>query len=361
MIIGTIYKYLKIRTEDGLIMSGWQIKGEQIVVEQDSSASRIYTSLYTKGINLVPRMLLNEQQDYGVILDDRKLSIEQERYYEVHFGLREKVKHDHAFKIKLRDTTWAMLDRFKEATLSFERAVLKNELTSQLLEDSIQACAEVLSLCEFNGMIPRTWLTNELEKLSPDYSLSVDDFAYCEVVPHRVLLRIGKLNLLEQYLKNDHNFDDADIRSFIRDYGLYDPTMSDPLLLRPSEQPDIIRKEIEMMAQTMGLEDIQKELDLISYNRQDGYLRYHQNLEKVGSIMERNGIAVDIIQNFLSTLAIVSLAATEEEYRHIWMDRFWRSLGYVARGLELPVALITLNDLATSFRQNGKLRIPANF
>ena len=65
--------------------------------------------------------------------------------------------------------------------------------------------------------------------------------------------------------------------------------------------------------------------------------------------LAQHGTPSDQAQNFTSALTIIALAVTEEEYRHIWQDRFLRSLGAVLRGLELP-ATASWRDLVATLR-----------
>jgi hypothetical protein len=239
-----------------------------------------------------------------------------------------------------------MLREFVAATQRFETAVLQRTLTPELLKSSLEACAKVLALIEFNGMLPLTWYREKLAAIfQGDEPLKVEDFYYAEVMPHRLLLRRGKLRLVRQYLRNGGHVSNQELASFIRRFGYLDPGPTDPLMKRPTEDPERVLAEVELLAKSMTVDIATAELRELRKKRLEGRARYTANLGRVARRMEERGYSVSEIRNFISALTIVSLATTEEEFRHIWQDRFWRALGAVARGLSLSVQMVSGNDI----------------
>lgn len=339
-------------------MSGWTIKGEYVTVEEDN-LNRVYSQIYVRGINQVPIVLLGDTQEYGEIVNDYTLKIQKDRYFAVHGGLRQKIIEDFAYKIRLRTVTTDVLQAFAQMVATLEGDVTQHTLTADQLDGAIQACIRAVSLVEYNGMLPLNWYQERLATiLMDDDRLKWEDFAYCEVMPHRLLLRCGKLRLLMTYFDKGGALSDDDVARFIWKFGLYDPTMTDPLELRPLETDAFVRQEIESMATITTREEAQRELQHLIQNRREGRKRYHHHLAVVAERFKQQGASVQEIRDFVSALSILSLAATEEEYRHIWMDRFWRSLGIIVRTLELPVATTSIEEVSASFRQRSAEWVP---
>src|SRR5690349_13267930 len=135
---------------------GWMLEGDHVVV-QDTFGCRVLNQLYQKSLNLLPLVFLNDSAGYGVHLDDSRLKISKDRYFAVHGTLREKIKYDLAYKIELHRITWSLLYEFARITANFEAAVVGRHLDSQHLDAALDACAKVLTLTEFNGVLPLEW------------------------------------------------------------------------------------------------------------------------------------------------------------------------------------------------------------
>lgn len=321
-----------------------EIQGEWVIVSHNWQ-TRIMVSLFQEGFNLVPRVFLNEEADYGVCDQEGILKIRKDRFFHVNGKLREGVRTNLHLKTHSRQLTWRALQEFKAATQIFENAVMRRLLTPDSLFQALDACAKVLALTEYNGCVPFEWFRDELERISTEErQLTMEDFSYCEILPHRQLLRWGKLRLLRQYFLNNYSLNEGEINRFIFEYGYLYPNWFYDLEKRSGENAESVLKEMKTMAQNIDLNGIRTELQQIYRNRLETKLRFENNLQYVTQLMVDQQATLSQIENFLSALNFLSMAMTEEEYRHIWQYRFWRSLSAVIRGLELP-ATVSKKDL----------------
>lgn len=322
-----------------------ELQGEWVVVT-NIWQTRIVTNLFQEGMNLIPRIFLNDAADFGIYDHEGCIKIKKDRFFYIQGKLREGIRTDIQLKQNVRRLTWQSLQEFKVATQTFEHAVTNRLLTPPLLNQSLDACAKVLALTEFNGSVPFEWFRDELERISTEEKrLTMEDFSYCEIVPHRQLLRWGKLRLLRQYLMQKHVLSKTEINRFIFEYSYLYPNWFYTLEKQAGEDAESVLKEMETMAQSMDIESIRSELRQIYHNRQETKLRFEKNLQYVAKLMVNQQASLSELQNFLSALNFLSLTMTEEEYRHIWQYRFWRSLAAVIRGLELP-ATVSKKDLS---------------
>lgn len=330
----------------------WVLEGDNIIAALDGPV-RIVEELYQRGFCLIPQLLLADQAEYGDRIDDSRIQISKERFFQVAIGLREKIRTDTSYKAELRRITWTLLHEFARATRRLNSAVRGGSLTPDLLVECLDAHARVLALTEFNGILPFAWYRECLTVLSGTGArLTVEDFAYSEVVPHIIQLRQGKLHLLKQYHNNCGRLTDSDIASFVRRLGCHDLPWLSPLLMRPQEQLERTREEIVAMARSTTAIEASRELARMRSNRQVAREHYEANLATAAKAMLERDDDGAKVHNFISALAILSLATTEEEVRHIWQDHFWKGLGAIMRGLELPVRVASVQDVVSSLRQH---------
>lgn len=328
----------------------WTIEGDYIVARL-SGPVQIVEELYQQGFNLVPRMFLGIDIDYGQQAEPGQLHIPKERFFHVAGGLREKVRSSPAYRAELHRLTWSLLHEFAVATRHFNGAVRSGTLTVEHLEQALQAHARVLALTEFNGLLPFAWYREQLAALdTPEGPLRVEDFAYSAVLPHIIQLRCGRLRLLQRYLTQENYLDDHAIVSFIYRLGCHDLPWLSPLFLDTATVIDQVRTSIVTLSTVTSVDDATAEVQQVQRNRKSAHERYKTCLGKVATTMLQRGADGAAVQNVIGALRVIALATTEEELRHIWQDHFWMGLGAVLRGLELPVTLVSIEELLRTFR-----------
>ncbi|MWC27628.1 hypothetical protein [Paenibacillus sp. MMS18-CY102] len=334
---------------------GWSFREDSVIVEEEYR-SRFCCELYQAGTNNVPNLFFQQNEPYGECISYRSLVIPKDRYMSVSGELRNLIKSDLAYKRELHSITWSTLKKFSKMAYALERGVKSETVTPEFLDYAVRICGETLGLCEFNGALPVTWYRSKLEEISAmgPHNIELEHFYYSEVMPHRLLVRMGKLLLLKEYFSHNGQVSGDAIEHFIRRFGLHDPEWSDPLALRQWQRKEYIVREIQTMAKQMSMEMVKFELDQLISNRIDSTIRYRQKLAQVAENMLANDRSKAEIYNFISALAVVSLATTEEEYRHIIQDHFWRSIGQIARALDLPTAVISREDLLSSFAKRRR-------
>jgi len=326
---------------------GWTIRGEHIVVQQPFG-TQLVSELYRNGLNLVPRVLLREDFDYGTALDGSRLQIEKDRYLSVSSRLREGIRSDPRFKAELHHTTWWLLGRFTRAVRGLEAAAMSSNVTPELLESTLSLGDQALALTEFNGMLPMAWYRERLHTLAgSDGALAVEDFAHSAIIPHRTLVYRAKLQLAIRCMEDPAKAH-SHAERFTRRYGYLEYSQENPLLPSPAEDTGLLLQEVQSM---IAGTDSRRELVGIRARRRASRDRYHFALAQIAATMERQGEAPEAIQNFVSSLALISLAATEEEYRHIWQARLWRTLRAIVLGLDFPLGLVSRSELLRATRR----------
>lgn len=306
--------------------------------------ARIVTELYQNGFNRVPRVILGDNKLYGELKDENHLAIQIDRYFDVNGRVREGIRSDLGFKINLRKTVWNELQAFKKATDDFNLKVSTNRLTAEHLEESFKAHIQVLTLVELNFALPYTWYQDMLNKISEDTTiLNTSDFSYCEIMPHTLIVRWAKLRLALKLLRGKGKISDEDIEFYITYYSYLDRNIHP--LEKPALKKNEIIEEIIHITERQTINEIKDEIRTISTNREKAKDTYYQNLLFITELMREKGFPQKEIQNFISALTIISLTATEEEYRHILQDKYWRALGLTLERLELPVKLVSRSQI----------------
>lgn len=279
-----------------------------------------------------------------------RFRIPKDRYIEVHGSLRRQIRTSIEFKTRLRKITWTLLDDFARMVRDFDQALISGKLTAEHFLASCASYGRLLALTEFNGMLPLEWYEDELVSLQihPD-PVKYEDFTYSEVLPHRALLRWGKLRLLRQYYQNGGWLKPVEVDRFIATFGYLDPN-TNWLLFRASEDPEKVIEEIHMMARSTDRANVAAELKALFKVRLQSKRHYLRQLQRVDEALLQRKASSEYARNLISALSIISLAMTEEEYRHILQDRYQRALGAILRGLELP-AHSSIADIAATIRQ----------
>lgn len=323
----------------------WYVRGEYVVTE-DTHTNRTVAELYQRGKNLIPRLLLGMNAPYGSHYGGHRLHIPKDRYIEIQSRLREGIRSDLRLKADLYRTTWHTLQQFRTTTCRFERAIRHGCVSSDLLDESFRTCASALTLTEFNGMLPLTWYREQLARYNAErWDISLEHFFYSDVTPYRILFRRGALRILHRVLRETRRLTHRDIATFVACYGYLDPRPPGPLLRRPSERTARATAELSTMARDTTVDAIEAELRELSRRRDETRARYHAGLSYLARRMSADGTDDVMAHNVLSAFAIASLASSEEEYRHIWLARFWRAVGAVLRGLDLPASASTRDIL----------------
>ncbi|UQN07954.1 hypothetical protein [Deinococcus sp. QL22] len=325
----------------------WRIEGDTVIAEEGTFGTRVMYDLYQAGLNAVPQVLLDEQQPYGVPLSFSRLRLSKDQFMRVHGSLRQRVRSDSAFNTRLRHLAWSLLRDFTREVLCFERAVARAEVTPAVFDRAWSAYVHALSLNEFNGVLPLEWYEQQLATLPTETPVKRDDFAYSEVTPHRIRLRVAKLRLAERYLRI--GLTEQDVYAFIANHAYLDPR-TDSVLRHPLENPDVVRIEAVELSSGQEPNDLRNSIRELLSTRRLAKRRYHEQLQRVDAAAGEAGWAVAQRVTLLSSLSLLSFAVTEEEYRHIWQDRFQRALGAVLRGLEMP-AQVAPDDLRAALRQ----------
>lgn len=316
---------------------GWELKGELVVV-QDSFGTQLVNDLYIRGAQLIPKVFLNDPKPYGERVDVSIIKIPKDRYYAVGANLRNAIKTDLVYKAHLHKLTWKLLREFVNNTLELEKVVQQetHRLTPEFMSTSLDQHSLLLALTEFNGILPVDWYKSNISELSQNNdSIEFGMFTFSECIPHRMLIRLAKLRLLRLYLRKG-KLEDADLDWFIRNYGYVDPNPPTPLLEFSLENKDTVNQEILTMSESMTVDDVNNELSLLYLTRKKARKTYLDGLQKTSEQMHKKQKSHLEILNFVSALSVISLAVTEEEYRHIWQNRYWSALGKILRRLGLP-------------------------
>ncbi|GBF75030.1 hypothetical protein PA598K_03409 [Paenibacillus sp. 598K] len=337
----------------------WYKDGEHIVAGEPFY-EMIRNDLYGAGVLNVPQVLLGEEEPYGQRVEKTISHLPLERFFHVSGSLRDGIRTSISFKTRLRELTWRELRAFNEASRVFERAVELGDLTPELLQASLDAHGRVLALTEFNAMLPLQWYRDRLAALCEGREpIQMDSFSYSEIMPHRLLLRRGKLKLALTYLRCGGKLRSADYRHYIKHYSHFD-IQTLPMLKDPQDEERQALQEVEQILSHASEADVREELASLRTRRYAAKARYDASMGRVVEYMHQNGEAWPAIRNFASALAMISLATTEEEYRHICQDRFWRALGAVIRALELPPSRVNCSSLVEALRQRPLLSLSYN-
>ena len=335
----------------------WHKAGESYVVE-DIYKEAICTELYQKGLREVPNVFFGFDYLYGDKLNEQQTVIQIETHKKINGALKNGIRECPEFKARLTEITWNELMKFKNITAAFVKRVENRELSHQQLKEALDGHVRVIALAEYNGMLPVSWYNDMLKSIfKGQYHLTAWEFSFSHIQPYRITIYLAKLRILKPYLlgrtKEYHN----QISSYLKHFSQLDYHYPEfPLNIDDAEEEEKLRDEIVKMAKFTDVKKIDLEIDGIQQKRANSRRRYYYNLSMVGQHMRDAGYSCREINNIVSALTIVSLAATEEEYRHILQNRFWRALSVVFRSLHMPINTTCSDDLILALQQQGSLR-----
>ena len=330
----------------------WYKIGDSYLAE-DIYREAICTELYQKGLNLVPNVFFGYSFPYGKRINERQTIIPIEMYQRINGALKDGICTDFSFKVWLNQMTWTELMAFRKVTNEFAKQVKEDRLTYYQLEKALEAHARVIALAEFNCMLPVSWYKEKLDYFCKDYQkISIWDFSYCQVMPYRVMIRLVKLRGLRYLLKKELKSFDEHVKLYLQHFSQLDYHFpSFPLRRDEDMEKQSFLNEIKEMSEHMDLGEVETELNAIRANRVDSQRGYYSNLSMIGQCMLKAKESYDSVNNMISALTIVSLATTEEEYRHILQYKFWKILSCVMEDLSVSVEFTRCDDLVRALRQ----------
>lgn len=324
----------------------WYKQGEFLIAESNLN-SRLRTWTYNKGVSYVPIVFLSDNKFYGEITYENNVKIKIDDFYRIPTILRDGIKSDFEFRANLTKITWDELYKFRSITNLFEESIKNNSLDSKFFLEAMEAHGRICALVEFNSMLPLQWYKDNLyEMFSDNNEVTFSDFAFSEVIPHRILIRWAKLRLYRDYLKTN-SISKEKIKLYIENYGYLEPTKN---LMDCSfnELYEMTLKDLELMKKNMSKDDVKKELNTIYKNRINSRNQYNKSLNIVIKKMKSLKKSEEEIENFIGALTIISLASTEEEFRHIIQSKFWKTLGIVLNTLEVSKEFVTCEQISKS-------------
>jgi hypothetical protein len=311
--------------------------------------NRIRTHLYQDGFNMVPVVLLEEKNPYGLKIGEESIKIYVDDYFRVNGTIRNKIKEDISYKLFLHKTTWKIIREFEVALNSFVFQIEKGELTGLEWTSICEQHVKLLSLLEMNFCLPTQWYTDNLlaltEKAGSDIRYTFNELSYSEVMPYTLQIRISKLKLCLKWYEG--TFSVQDCLGYINTTGFMDKSIF--------KENDLTAEQVIATIKEMCLEnsiqEIEHELEAIKKSRVLAKKNYLEKLSTVALFAEKVNTNCETSLNLMLALSIVSLAATEEEYRHILQEKFFYYMFKLLRNLELPPDTTSIEEVAKELRR----------
>jgi len=328
-----------------------ELRGEELIIIQ-YDGTVLKRELYNKGTNLVPGELYNDDQaEFGIVDAFNYMHIDRERYLTIAYHMRKDIENSFSYRIFLKRKTDELLENFRKDTDEFERLMNSDELNADWLEKYLNNTCRMLSLLEYNGMIPYHWFETKFEEVSENGELSVSDFTYAKGYSHRVFLYQEKLKLLRELYDSEDFSQEPLLDKFMEECN-YLSDKGDPLTWDFSEKRQELCDELVQMRELMSIEDIEREIAFINKKKTDNKYEYYDNLRRLNEACIKAGWDSAKTSNLIHAVTIISKTCNEEEVRHAYQDRQWHLLNKLVRRLELPVHFVDIKALVEAVRQD---------
>lgn len=317
---------------------------------------RIRTQLYQDGFNNVPMILLGENKFYGTRIGEEGIRIYIDDYFRVNGEIRRRIREDIRYKINLHHTTWSILHEFETVLKRFVSAVNHGNLTSEEWSKVCDEHIKLLALLEMNFCLPTVWYNETLAELTKDSmreeTYSFNDMSYSEVTPYAIQVRNARLELAMKYHRGTLTKDDCE--HYMETVGVLDGEITQ------KEEPysDRVMEAMKEMCESATESELMMEIETIRKMRSKAKETYLNKLVHIANEMDYKQYSKEKSCNLFLALNIISLAATEEEYRHILQWKFFFYTNKLLRNLDLPINISSVQDVseALKLRENRYVR-----
>lgn len=313
--------------------------------------SRIRTHLYQDGFNMVPIVLLGEDKFYGTKIGEEGLKIYIDDYFRVNGEIRRRIREDIRYKINLHHITWSIMRKFEKSLDGFVSAVNSGTLRSsewlKICEDHVR----LLALLEMNFCLPTIWYNEILSELTnasyENSSYTFNDMSYSDVTPFAIQVRKARLELCLKYHNNI--LTNADCEKYMEKAGFMDNEIDEST----ESYVNRVMEIVEEICTTTSESDVTSEIETIEIMRKTAKTNYLNKLVSAAREMDCRQYSKEESCNLTLALTIISLAATEEEYRHILQSKFFFHMNNLLNALELPINTSSIQDVSNTLRIKG--------
>ncbi len=303
-----------------------RLSGDNVIFEKRIMRSRLISQLYTAGVNYVPNIFLNQEEPYGKQISEFEVLISKERFFDVHYRIRDGIKNDLEFKRMITRNTYQVMNEFHDAVVDFEKTIREGSFCAEKMAQYIKKHSEVLALAEYNGCLPIEWYEKticDILKQRTAYSL----FGHTDFISHRQQFRNAKLLLAKEYIEKGSLSNEKKHEFWVQYYHL--DSKIDHCMIYDENEENALIESIEVIKQNYSTQKIEEEVAFSEMSYRMATKRYTELLAHTEEVMREQQYSVDEIENYISALKIISLATTEEEYRHMQQDKFFRLMTYV--------------------------------
>jgi len=313
--------------------------------------NRIRTHLYQDGFNMVPIILLGENKPYGSKIGEEGLKIYIDDYFRVNGEIRRRIREDIRYKINLHHITWSVMRKFETSLNSFAYMVNSGTLKSSEWLKICEEHVKLLALLEMNFCLPTVWYNEVLSELTnashKNASYTFNDMSYSDVTPFAIQVRKARLELCIKYHNN--TLIDADCKEYMEKVGFLDNEIDQ----NAESYSNRIMEIIEEICTTASESDAVSEIETIDKMRKTAKTNYRNKLVSAARAMDCRQYSKEVSCNLMLALKIISLAATEEEYRHILQSKFFFHMNNLLNALELPINTSSIQDVSDTLRIKG--------
>lgn len=324
-----------------------KLNGDNVVFEKRIMKSRIISQMYTAGVNYIPKIFLNENKLYGKQTSEFIIQISKDRFFQVHYRIRDGIKNDIKFKEMLTLSTKQIMNEFHDEVSDFEKSIREGTFSALKMERYIEKHIEVLALAEYNGCLPIEWYEKTIENIlgkKTAYSL----FGHTEFISHRQQFRNAKLLLVKELIQYGYISSEQLHEFWVKWYHL-DSKIDHSMVYHENEY-DLLLNSLEELKKEYTIARIDEEIAYSNLSYQNSKERYEELLKTTEAIMRDKKYTSDEVDNYISALKIISLATTEEEYRHMQQDKFFRLLTYIFKIYDLCPVYTSIELLISTLR-----------
>lgn len=303
-----------------------RLSGDNVIFEKRNMSSRLISQLYAAGVNYVPKIFLDQDEPYGKQISEFEIQISKERFFDVHYRIRDGIKNDIEFKQRITRNTHQSMNEFHDTVADFEKSIRDGSFCVEKMAECIKKHSEVLALAEYNGCLPIEWYEKTISDILKEktaYSL----FGHTDFISHRQQFRNAKLLLAKDFIENGYLSDEKKHEFWVQYYHL--DSKIDHCMIYNENEENALMESIEEIKQSYTPQKIEEEVAFSKMSYRIAKKRYMELLDDTEKIMREQRYSEDEIINYISSLKIISLATTEEEYRHMLQDKFFRLMTYV--------------------------------
>lgn len=304
--------------------------------------------IYFESIRLVPKAILGKTPFTSAKIIEDHIHIDLTEWSACIAEISSAFRLNQGRRIQISKQIHDLLNSYENKVMLLEKSVSENTLLQNSdIVSSFNDMALVDAFSIFNMLIPFDFYAHTLNELEvPEYAAVLDHVLVCPFHPHRVLLRLKKIETALALKKSPSTA--SVIQEYINKYLVYSEFENWIFDTSKLDDVGITTREIQRTVKDLSIDEMQKEIDAIERNRNYQLVKKIEFLSTIESYAHKKMSASEI-NNLLHMFSFLSLIVAEEEQRHMLECRHFVIIGKLFKILDIDPARSRLEDIQQSF------------